>query len=356
VELVSLDLSLGGYTDTTGSVFTSLLLNRVRQLPDVQDATIASTSQVSDGMRSVSLTVTGAQANLQSAPFAEWAVAEPGYFATMRVPLVDGRDFRVADRSGTQSVAIVSESTARRLWPGERVIGKSLLLQEGRPGRSSPTPSAKQMLEVVGVARDLKYRDLGANAQRLVVYTPLQQTYSAKVTLVARTLPAQSALREIRALLASINPNLPIVTTRTLEEMTSLTLAPQRVAASVAGSLGIVGLLLAAIGVYGVTAYDVARRTREVGIRLALGASRGQVVDMVLRQGMSLVFVGSVIGLMLAVGVSRVLVGLLSGISPLDPLTFAGAAVIFAAVGLAACFVPALRAARIEAMEALRYE
>jgi hypothetical protein len=274
----------------------------------------------------------------------------------MQIPLVEGRDFAAADGDGTPPVVIVSATVARRLWPGESALGKSVWLREGRPGRSAPVSSAAKMRQVIGVARDLNYRGLGENAPRLVVYSPLQQEYGAHVIVVARTAPGQRAARDIRALVASMNPNLPIVTAQTLEELTGLGLVPQRVAASVAGGLGIVGLLLAGLGIYGVTAYAVACRTREIGIRIALGASRGQVVGMVLYEGMSLVILGSTIGLTLAAGVSRLLVGLLSGIPPLDPITFGGVTALFASVGLVACVVPAYRATRIEAMDALRYE
>jgi ABC-type antimicrobial peptide transport system permease subunit len=153
-----------------------------------------------------------------------------------------------------------------------------------------------------------------------------------------------------------MNPNLPIVAALTLDDYSQLGLIPQRVAASVSGSLGIVGLLLAAIGIYGVTAYMVSSRTREIGIRMALGAQRGSVLRMVLRQGMTLALTGVVIGLVLAAGASRLLGSLLFGVGATDPITFVGSAVLFCAIGLAACYAPARRATEIDAMEALRHE
>jgi putative ABC transport system permease protein len=156
--------------------------------------------------------------------------------------------------------------------------------------------------------------------------------------------------------LASMNPNLPIVQATTLEEYASLGLVPQRVAAAVSGSLGVVGLLLAAIGIYGVTAYLVTSRTREIGIRMALGAQQGSVVRMVLRQGMMLTGIGAAIGLALAAGASRLLGSLLFGVGAADPITFVGSAALFVVIGLAACYAPARRATAIDAMEALRYE
>ncbi len=153
-----------------------------------------------------------------------------------------------------------------------------------------------------------------------------------------------------------MDPNLPIVHSRTLEDQTSPMLMQLRISASVSGTVGLVGLLLAAIGVYGVTAYAVTRRTREIGIRVAMGAQRGDVLRMVMRQGLWLVGLGSGMGLLLAAAGSRLLTRLLFGVPPLDPVTFGGAAALFAVIGLAACYVPARRATRIDATEALRHE
>jgi ABC-type antimicrobial peptide transport system permease subunit len=161
----------------------------------------------------------------------------------------------------------------------------------------------------------------------------------------------------MRAAVGSMDANLPILAAGPLDQQL---LAPPiiqlQVAASVAGSVGLIGLLLAAIGLYGVTAYNVARRTREIGIRIALGAERADVVSMVLRQGMTLVAIGSIVGLLLAAGIGRLLRAQLFGLPTLDPLTFASAAVLFAMIGLIACYIPARRATQVDAMEALRYE
>jgi ABC-type antimicrobial peptide transport system permease subunit len=161
----------------------------------------------------------------------------------------------------------------------------------------------------------------------------------------------------IRALVATLDPNLPILAAHTLEErQTGPVVLQLRVAALVSGSVGLVGLLLASVGIYGVTAYSIGRRTREIGIRMTLGAQRGDVVWMVLRQGMSLVAIGAAIGLLIAAAGSRVLGRLLFGLPPLDPLTFGGATLLFAAIGLAACYLPIRRATHISPVEALRYE
>ena len=276
---------------------------------------------------------------------------EPGYFATLRIPLVAGRDFSATDLAGAQPVAIVGEGVARRLWPGENAIGRLMSHQAGRN---------ESTLLVIGVARDLKSSSLVDGLAASFVYLPLQQHYTSNMTstmtIAARTSHRERIADEIRTLIASMDPTLAIVTSQTLEDSTALGLVTQRVAASLSGSLGIVGLLLAGIGIYGVTAYAVARRTREIGIRIALGAQRRDIVGMVLGQGMSIAAIGFVVGSVLAAAASQVLSGFLFGIPPLDPVPFTGAVVLLLAIGLAACYLPARRATKVDPVVALRYE
>jgi len=217
-----------------------------------------------------------------------------------------------------------------------------------------------QALLVVGVARDVKTSSLVDGQAESYVYVPLQQQYetrmTANMTIAARSSHGQRIADQIRSVVAAMNPTLPIVTSQTLEESAALGLTPHRVVAAIAGSLGIVGVLLAAIGIYGVTAYAVTRRTREFGIRLALGAQRADIVGMVLGQGMRLAVIGSAIGLALSAAASHVLVGILFGVSPMDPVIFGGATTLFIAIGLAACYGPARRATKVDPLVALRYE
>jgi ABC-type antimicrobial peptide transport system permease subunit len=209
---------------------------------------------------------------------------------------------------------------------------------------------------VIGVVRDVKTPGRQSDMAVLVIYAPLQQRYRPTLTILARTRGERLA-GTIRALVTTMDPNLPILAAHTLEErQTGPVVLQLRVAALVSGTVGLVGLLLASIGIYGVTAYSIGRRTREIGIRMTLGAQRGDLVRMVLRQGMSLVAIGAAIGLLLAAAASRVLGRLLFGLPPLDPLTFGGAALLFAAIGLAACYMPIRRATHISPVEALRYE
>jgi putative ABC transport system permease protein len=346
VTLASLDLKMAGYTSTTGPRFARELVDRVRQLPSVQSATLARV--VPGGFEGLGFGLTAPGVVLPDGQHgAAGNIVEPGYFATLRIPLVAGRDFGAADRDGAQPVAIVSEMVARQFWPGQPsqdAVGKYVVYQHTSP---------KTAL-VVGVARDVTSSSLIDGLAQLFVYVPLQQQYAPNVMIVARTAHGQPIADELRALVTSMNPNLPIVTTQTIEDSMALGLVPQRLAVSVSGSLGLVGLLLAAIGIYGVTAYWVTRQTREIGIRLALGAERAEIVRMVLRQGLSIVAIGSVIGLALAAGAGQMLAGFLFGVPPFDLLTFGGAAVLFAAIGLAACYGPARRATKVDPIVALR--
>ncbi len=202
----------------------------------------------------------------------------------------------------------------------------------------------------------MQFSSLLDGLARTAVYAPLDQQYVSSLTIVTRTTSGKRVTGELRALLASMSPTLPIMTAEALDDSIALGLTPQRVVASVSGSLGLVGLILAGIGIYGVTTYAVTRRTREIGIRVALGARRADIIRMVIREGLSLTLFGSAVGLMVAAVVSRVLVTFLFGIPPIDPVTFISTTVLFAVIGLAACYVPVRRATHIDPTEALRYE
>ena len=272
---------------------------------------------------------------------------------SLRTRIAAGRDFTETDRDGTERVAIISESAARQFWPGQDAIGKILLQPTWGP--QGPGDPVRPLL-VIAVVRDIESSSLMDGASRSSVYVPLAQQFVPGLTILARTSGGQRIAAELRALLASINPAVAIQRAETLEDSVALGLAPQRVIASFSGGLGIVGLLLAAIGIYGMTAYAVARRTREIGIRIALGARRADIVGMVLRESLSLTLIGSAIGLFIAAAISQVLAGFLFGIQPIDPMTFAGTTALFVAIGLAACYAPVRRATRIEPTQAFRYE
>jgi predicted permease len=357
VELATFDLRQAGYTKTTGPLFMRDVLDRLRALPDVQSVSVASGTPGGFEVRRQMVEVPGASgapgetsANGRRSFDVDWTIAAPGYFATLKVPLAAGRDFSLSDGAGAQPVAIVSEAAARDFWPAGDAIGKYLVL-------TSTSPDVpQQSLLVVGVARDVQSTSLIDGVGRPGVYVPFEQHYTSGVTILARTTRGQRIAEQIRTQLRSMNPNVAIKSAQTLEESVALGLLPQRVTASVSGTLGAVGLMLAGIGIYGVTAYAVARRTREIGIRLSLGARRADIVRMILREGLSLTLIGAFIGLVLAGLASQILAGFLFGIPSIDPVTFLGTTLLFVAIALIASYRPMRRAMNIDPTRALRYE
>jgi predicted permease len=354
VELAALDLSQAGYTEATGRRVAGELLEGVRALPDVEMATMALSLPGGFESQRRLVAVPGVAApDGQRFSDVDWNVVAPGYFATLRIPLLTGRDFTSADDAGAQNVAIVGEGIARQFWPGQEAVGKYLLQPANGP-RAASQPT--RTLRVVGVAHDVKVNSLIDGPARSLVYVPLMQQYTPAFTIAARATHGQRLATEIRSKVAMVNPSLAVLSAQTLAQSAALGLVPQRVAMSVSGGLGLVGVLLAAIGIYGVTAYAVARRTREFGIRIALGAKRADLMRLILRQGLSIAIVGSAIGLTAAAMASRVLVVFLAGAQPLDPAVFGGAAALFIGVALAACYEPARRATKVDPLAALRCE
>ena len=352
VAAASVDLGMAGYSAAAARQFAAEVADRLRRLPGVEAAAVADRAPGGPLQTEVALRRRGEPepAGPSSVP-ASWTFVEPGYFSTLRIPLVAGRDFTPTDRAVAPPVAIIDESTARRLWPGEDAVGRFLPPLSGRAAAQSGSPR-----QVIGVARDVTQAGRGRDVRVLFLYAPLQQVYSPQLTLLARG-DGVRTVAALRAVVAALDPNVPLLTAQALDAQTTGPVILQlRIAALVSGSVGLVGLLLASIGIYGVTAYAMSRRTREIGIRLTLGAGRTDVIWLILRQGMTLVAIGAALGLVLAAAAGRMLSRLLFGLPPLDPVTFGGAALLFAAVGLIACYLPARRATRVSAMEALRYE
>jgi predicted permease len=352
VELASLDLSLANYTPEAGRRFVSDLADRVREIPGVQDATVAASLPTGGPSRYGHLSHPDSQSQRGRRLPAEWNVVEPRYFSTMRIPFVAGRDFGDSDRDGAQRVIIVNEEAARRYWPGQNPIGRTLVRHPAvflRGHDNSP-----KTVVVIGVVRDVRSRL--REAPRPQVYLPLQQEFVPHVIVAARTTHGQRLAGEIRQLVRSMNSNLPILHAQTLEEAAAFALLPQRVSVSVSGGLGIVGLLLATMGIYGVTAFAVAQRTREIGIRMAIGATRAAVIRMFLRLGMGLVAVGAVFGLSIAATLNVVLAKVFVDFPAMDAVAFAGAVTLFGLVGMAACYVPVRRATRVDPVVVLRHD
>ena len=347
VDVISLDLSLAGYGDDSGEIFLRQLLDRIRQLPGVQAAS-ATVDLPLDGGR---MGLGGF--NIAGVPLpegrdsldADWNVIEPGFFKTLGMPLLRGRDFADSDTAGSPGVAIVNDAFVRQYLAGREPVGTTLDTTDGPDGK----PDTRV---IVGVAPDAQFMSIGAPAEPYI-YLPRAQRSMERLSLVVKT-SGVSAIPSTRQLIRELNPNLPITEALSLEAVTAFGLIPQRIAAAVAGTLGIVGLALAAIGIYGVTSYAVSRRTREIGIRVALGADQRDVLRLMLRQGAVLAGTGVVIGLALAGAGSQVIKSLLFGVKDLDPLTFGGTALLFTLIALVATYIPARKALRIDPMVALR--
>jgi predicted permease len=342
----TVDLGLLRYKEAEGSAFYRELLSRVRAQPGVEGASLVRFAQLGNSFAQGQVVAEGKTSDGEEGTSTGFNVVGPRYFETMGTRLVRGRDFADSDREGAPKVAVVNETLAATLWPGEDPLGKRLSFE----GARGP------FLEVVGVARDGKYRSLG-DRSRPYVYTPLFQSYQPKMTLVVRTAGEPVALAgTVRAQLRALDPNLPVAEVRTLEEQFDLSLLPARVAAYTLGGFGLLALALAAIGVYGVVSYSAAQRTREIGVRVALGAGAPDVLRLVLGEGLSVVGLGLALGLALAFAATRVFAGFLYGVGAADPLTFVGVPLLLGAIALAAGYLPARRATKIDPMVALRHE
>jgi predicted permease len=361
VEIAALDLKMGGYTEATGRDVIRRLRERVKAIPGMRHASIADRAPGPDTISFGSITLPGAADGRGQSTFTTWTLIEPDYFQAVGIPLLAGREFTEEDRAGAELVVIVSQQTAKRLWADRDPIGQLVSVRAPQlpqgaalQSKDPKTRVAETQMRVVGVAGDVTF---GNPDQSLVVYVPLQQKYLSQVTILARGSADRSLAQDLYSAVGAVDPNLPVLSAASLERQNNGPVQTAlRIAAGVAGTVGIVGLFLAGIGIYGVTAHTVAQRTREIGIRLSLGASQREVVRLVLHQGMRLVALGSGIGLVLGLGAGTLLSKRQFGIPQFDPPVLVGAAVLFAVVGLVACYMPVRRAVRIRATEALRYE
>lgn len=340
----SLDLRIAGYTEDNVQPFYREILDAARAIPGADNAALAVQTPLegsSFGMGQVRVPELADEQQFD----ADWNIVSPGFFETLRMPIVRGRAFTDADRDGAARVAIVNERFADRAWPGEDPIGRRLVLDTGD-------------VQVIGIARDARLRIIGDPAEPYI-FVPLYQQPSLRAQLFLRHSDAVTSAAVVPALRDAVrrtNPYLPVVSMMDMAEVAAFGLVPQRIAATLAGTLGLAGLLLAAIGLYGLMAYAVASRTREIGIRQALGAEPRVVIRMFVRQGMKLALVGSAIGVALGLAVAVAIQGLLFGVSPFDPIALGVTVGTMLAVALGASYLPSRRAAGVTLLAALRSE
>ena len=342
----SFDVGLQGYDEARGRAFHRDILERARSFPGVSSAALTSHLPLGLNYNFSGVYLEGQPVTSASnLPLAIPMSVSPGFFQTMGIAM-RGCDFSEQEDKKESRVAIVNETFVKKFFAGQDPIGK----------RFNFTGPKDPFWEIIGIAGDIKYNSLGERAQP-AVFRPQFRDYDTVVTLVARTHgDPRSVIAAIRAEFQRLDPTLPLYDVKTLTEHMNIPLFPARMAANVLGSFGLLALVLAAIGIYGVMSYVVAGRTREIGLRMALGAQLKHVRQLILKQGMMLAMIGLVLGLGVVFGLSRFLKSMLYGVSPSDPLTFAVISVLLAAVSLLACYLPARRASQVDPMIALRAE
>src|SRR5216683_1005449 len=345
---VRLDPGELGYTEAQGRAFYDQLVRRVRALPGVQSASLATMVPLEDNEQREAITIPGsvARPGEQFSPLHN-SVSQD-YFKTMSIALLKGEDFSDRDNKSTASVAIINQAMAARFWPGTSPVGH-LFTRASDP---------QHAIQVIGVARNSRIEDT-YSSYGPAFYLPISQNYASAQTLQIRTngLP-KDAVPEVLAIIQQLAPAMPVLSVRTMTEaingMNGLFVF--NLGAELTGTLGLLGLTLGVVGIYGVMAYAVGRRTHEIGVRIALGARRLDVIWMICRQGLVIIAAGIVIGCVAATGIGRLLGGFLVGVGPTDLLTYSSVSLLLTFVALAACFIPARRAANVDPMVALRYE
>jgi predicted permease len=341
----SVDLKLQGYDLARASGFQRQLMTRIETLPGVRTASYA-------GYLPLNMEMSGSSFYVDGQPFTRGADLPvflynhvwPRYFETMGIALSAGRDFTMQDDKAGARPVIVNESFARRFFPGQSALGKRL--RQGGPDNP--------FWEIVGVARDSKYMSLGEDPQPFV-YFPMMRDYLGTTALVVRaTGDPQKLLAALRHEVRQLDAHLPVYDVKTMREHMRLSLFPLRAGAWVAGGFALLALLLAGLGLYGVMSYATGQRTRELGIRIALGAQGRAVLWLVIRQGMMLALLGLLLGLAGAWALTRLMTSVLYGVSATDIVTFASVTLLLALVVLLACWIPARRATKVDPMVALR--
>jgi putative ABC transport system permease protein len=328
------------------AAFFQQLTERIKTQPGVDSAAAVVTLPLTGAFESTDLIVEG-QALLSDAqrPEADYTAVSTDFFQTLQIPLLKGRQFTAQDTTGTPGVIIVNEILARLCWPNEDPIGKRFTVG-----------FEKEPRQIVGVVGSIKQTTLDAEV-RPAMYLPQLQAPNNIMTIVVRTAGDPAAMAAtVREQVRALDKNLPVTHVRTMEDVFHTSVAQPRFSMLVVGLFAALALVLAVVGIYGVMAYSVSRRAHEIGVRMALGARTGQVLKLVLKEGMTLTLAGIAIGLLGAFALTRVLASLLFGVSTKDPFTFVAVSVLLAVVAFVACYIPARRATKVDPLVALRYE
>lgn len=346
VSVAEFNMETFGYDSAQGRAFFSTLRERVRAIPGVEAVTYTTNTPLAFATSGGTIQIPGrtpASNDVNAGEPIQLSLVDAEYLAVLRIPLQSGRAIAETDDESAPRVAVVNETFARRFWPNGSALGQTFTY-------------LRQRITIVGVAADAKYGSLSEQTPGFAYFPVRQQIPTSLVMLVRSTSSPEAMATGIQAAVRAIDPLLPRPLVTTLRQSNAIVLLPQRIAAIVTGVMGGVGLLLATLGLYGIIAYSVNRRTREIGLRVALGAARRDVVRLIVREGMRLAVVGVLVGLVLAVAATRLLSGLLFSVSPLDATTFIAMSALFVTVAFVASYLPARRAAGADPMAALRGE
>lgn len=344
VLVAGVDLKPNGYTDETGPEFVRRAIERIAALPGVAlVSTVRRVPLALGGSSSTNFEAEGYTPAKDEEVMALLNYVGPDYFRAIGTPLAAGRDFQISDNAQAQPVVVINETLAQRYYGGRDPVGRRF-----SAGRRNYT--------VIGVAKDSKFQALDEPPAPFFWFTTLQEHTSETNFLVRTHGDPLAVAKAVEGEIRSLDRNMAVYGVRALEDAVSAAYITQKMGGWLLGFFGALALLLAAVGLYGVLAYSVAQRSREVGIRMALGASRADVLRMVLGHGLRLTGLGLAIGVALAFGVTRFMQKLLFGVSPTDALTLLGVSGLLALVALAAAYVPARRATRIDPIVAIRYE
>jgi putative ABC transport system permease protein len=326
--------------------FYRQVLDRVKSLPEVQAAAATNYLPLAGGARFVFFCPEGRVCQgVGKDPLITMRQVTPDYFETARTPLLRGRVFSEKDVAGGQPVVVVNETTAKRYWPNENAVGKHLANSRDKIQR-----------EIVGVVGDVKFTTLNA-ASTEEMYLPLTQNPWPAMTLLVRAKgDSRGLVAAVRAKIAEVDPTLPVSGILSMEDVVSTSVAQPRLIMRLVGVFAGFALLLSAIGIYGVMAYSVTQRKQELGIRVALGAERRDILQLVVGQGMRLALIGVVVGVVTSLLLTRFLSTLLFGVHAIDSVAFAGSALVLVAAALVACYLPARRATRVDPIVVLRFE